>query len=130
MSELVVRERNGACYVELLRSVNTQHVSTAVVDDKCKLVYPEAVFTVDAVLGSYKYGCELQFKAYTFKPPKLERRVDKEHSVYRLECGYLPLSHETAEALRRVADEVDALIGYGGVKVTAGCVERLEDLLL
>jgi len=76
------------------------------------MVYPQSSFTIDAVTHSYKYGNELQFKSYTFKPPTLEHRVDKDHTVYRLECGYLPLTHGTAEQLRRVADQIDLIIDF------------------
>ena len=42
----------------------------------------------------------------------LERRVDKDHEYYRLECGYLPGTHETAQKLRDVTDQIDWVIGY------------------
>ena len=131
MTEYVLRSRNGANYYELLKTPCTWHVSTAIVDETQKLVYPDSTFTIDAVTHSYKYGSELQFKSYTFEPPTLEQRVDKDHNIYRLECGYLPLTHETAEKLRDVADSVDSIIGY--IKTTKQSrrkIEKLEDLLL
>ena len=112
MTEYVFRSRNGANYYELLNVPCTWHVSTAILNESEKLVYPETNFTIDAVTHSYKYGSELQFKSYSFKPPTLQRRVDKDHNVYRLECGYMPLTHDTAEKLRNVADLVDSIINY------------------
>lgn len=106
------RIRNGAQYYELLRTMTTSGRTTAIVDATMKLSYPESMFTVDLVTNSYKYGSEVQFKSYSVKPPTVEKRVDKEHSYYRLECGYLPATHQTAEKLREMADKIDAVIGY------------------
>jgi hypothetical protein len=94
--------RNGAYYYDLLVSETTSHETTATVNDKEKLVFHD----------SYKYGSEVQFMAYSSRVPELKRRVDKENGWYRLECGYLPGSHETADRLRDVADKIDAVIGY------------------
>ena len=68
--------------------------------------------------NSYKYGSEVQFVAYSRRAPVLERRVDKDHEYYRLECGYLPASHETANLLRNVADQIDVIVGYSEPVVT------------
>ena len=73
-----------------LRPIEVCRLKVRDIDLDKKLVYPETNFTIDAVTHSYKYGSELQFKSYTFKPPTLQHRVNKDHSVYRLECGYLP----------------------------------------
>ena len=106
------RIRNGAGYYELLNTPTTSHLTTATINDKEKLEFQNSFFTVDLVTHSYKYGMELQFKSWTTTPPKVKPRVDKEHGYYRLECGYLPGSHETAEKLREIADQIDMIIGY------------------
>ena len=112
MTELIQRLRNGASYFELLRVPTTSGRTTAIINDKEKLVYPDSFFTCDLITNSYRYGSELQFKSYSMKAPELKPRVDKDHSYYRLECGYLPASHETAEQLRDIADQIDRVIGY------------------
>ncbi len=106
------RVRNGANYYELLKATTTSGRTTAIINDSEKLVYPQSLFTVDLVTNSYKYGSELQFKSYSLKPPELHPRTDKEHNYYRLECGYLPATHQTAENLREIADQIDQVIGY------------------
>jgi len=105
-----VRERNGAIYKELLRINNTSHLASAIVDDNVKLVYPNSIFTVDLVTNSYKYGSELQFKAYSTFPPIRKARVDKEHNYYRLECGYLPVTTKTRDFFLQCAMEIDAVL--------------------
>jgi hypothetical protein len=104
--------RNGAKYYDLLVTPTTSHLTTATVNDKEKLVFPDSMFSIGLVTHSWKYGSELQFVAFSRKPPMLEKRVDKEHSYYRLECGYLPGTHETANKLREIANQLDAIIGY------------------
>jgi hypothetical protein len=104
--------RNGAFYYDLLVSDTTSHLVTATVNDKEKLVFHNSVFSIGLVTNSWKYGCELQFVAFSREAPKLEKRVDKEHSYFRLECGYLPGTHETAEKLRECADQIDVIIGF------------------
>ena len=104
--------RNGACYYDLLVSSTTTHLTTATINDKEKLVFNDSTFAIGLVTNSYKYGSELQFIAYSRKAPELKARVDKEHGYYRLECGYLPGSHETAEKLRDCADMIDAITGF------------------
>jgi hypothetical protein len=104
--------RNGAYYYDLLVMPTTSHLTTATVNDKEKLVFYDSTFAVGLVTNSYKYGSELQFIAFSRKAPELKARVDKEHGYYRLECGYLPGTHETAEQLRNVADQIDAIINY------------------
>jgi hypothetical protein len=133
MSELVHRIRGGADYFELLLAEPTQHVSTAIISRTEKLVYPDARFSIDLVLSSWKYGSELQFKAFSTEAPFKASRTDKEHRFYRLECGYLPGNHETAERLRRIADQIDELTGYRDhVHVRAAPrrqIQRPEDVL-
>ena len=98
-----LRVRNGVSYWELVTCPNTRHVASAILDDVYKLTYPASTFTVDLVADSWKYGAELQFKSYSRQPPVKVRRTDKEHDYYRLECGYLPLTLATAEALEDAA---------------------------
>jgi hypothetical protein len=110
--------RNGARYYDLLVSPTTSHLTTATVDNKEKLVFPDSTFAIGLVTDSYKYGSEVQFIAYTRKAPVLKARVDKEHGWYRLECGYLPGTHETAQRLRDCADMIDNVIGYSEPIIT------------
>ena len=104
--------RNGAYFYDLLVSPTTSHLTTATVSDREKLVFYDSMFSINLITNSFKYGSELQFTAFSREQPVLERRVNKEHGYYRLECGYLPASHETAENLRVVADQIDSIIGY------------------
>jgi len=104
--------RNGARYYDLLVTPTTSHLTTATVNDKQKLVFHDSMFAIGLVTDSYKYGSEVQFISFTRKAPELKRRVDKDHEYYRVECGYLPGTHETAEMLRGVADKIDAILGY------------------
>jgi hypothetical protein len=106
------KQRNGANYYDLLVTPTTSHLTTATVNDKEKLVFPDSTFSIGLVTNSWKYEAELQFLSYSRKPPTLERRVDKEHTYYRLECGYLPGTHETAQQLRDIADKIDAILAY------------------
>jgi len=132
------RLRNDAYYYELLACPTTSHLTTATIDDKSKLEFQNSVFSVDLVTNSYKYGCELQFKSYTTSAPKVKPRVDKEHGYFRLECGYLPGTHETADLLRTLADQIDAIICYEPVTFQADPRPvrvldkdfRLEDVLI
>jgi hypothetical protein len=104
--------RNGARYYDLLVTPTTSHLTTATVDDKQKLVFHDSKFAIGLVTDSWKYGSEVQFISFSRKAPKIKRRVDKDHEYYRVECGYLPATHETAELLRGVADKIDAILGY------------------
>ena len=110
--------RNGAYYYDLLVTPTTSHLTTATINDKEKLVFHDSTFAVGLVTDSYKYGSEVQFIAYSRKAPELKARVDKEHGYYRLECGYLPGTHETADLLRNVADQIDAILCYSEPIVT------------
>lgn len=138
MTELVEvphpKIRNGARYYDLLVSPTTSHLTTATVNDKQKLVFHDSLFAIGLVMDSYKYGSEVQFISFSRRVPELKPRVDKEHGYYRVECGYLPASHETADQLRNVADQIDAIIGYSEPVIAySGSkrkIERLEDLLL
>ena len=128
--------RNGAYYYDLLVQPTTSHLTTATVNDKEKLVFPDSTFAIGLVTDSYKYGSEVQFISYSRKAPELKRRVDKDHEYYRLECGYLPGTHETAQKLRDVADQIDAIVGYSELVVTYSGPKRvfnekskLQDLL-
>jgi hypothetical protein len=104
--------RNGACYYDLLVTPTTSHLTTATVNDKEKLVFHNSTFSIGLVTNSWKYGSEVQFTAFSREAPVLERRVDKDHAYYRLECGYMEASHETANKLRDVADQIDQIICY------------------
>jgi len=103
--------RDGAYFYDLLNSFTTSHLTTATIDDKRKLVFPESTFSIGAVTNSYKYGQELQFIGWSRSPPIKTKRVDKEHGYFRIE-SYLELTHETADMLRGVADKIDAILGY------------------
>jgi hypothetical protein len=112
--------RNGCRYYELFKSPTTSGRVTAIVNATQKLLYEDAFFTIDAITNSYKYGSELQIKAYSHTPPRLVPRTDKEHTVFRLDPCYLPLIHATAEQFRNVANSIDQTIGYSEPVVTAG----------
>ncbi|MFA5365974.1 MAG: hypothetical protein WC325_12395, partial [Candidatus Bathyarchaeia archaeon] len=112
------RIRNGAEYTDLLVVPTTSHLTTATVNDKEKLVFPDSNFAIQLVTNSYKYGEELQFVAWSRQAPVIASRCNQEHEYYRLECGYLPATHETADTLREVADKLDHLIGYSKPAVT------------
>lgn len=105
--------RNGAKYYDLLVTPTTSHLTTATINDRDKLVFRDSQFSIGLVTDSWKYGAEVQFVAFTRKQPEVKRRVDKDHEYFRVECGYLVGSHDTAEMLRRVADKIDAILGYG-----------------
>ena len=49
---------------------------------------------------------------YSVTVPTLEKRVDKDHTYFRCEIGYLPANHSTAEKLRNIADQLDAIVNY------------------
>ena len=128
---------NGVNYYDLLVSPTTSHLTTATINDKEKLVFNDSTFAIGLVTNSYKYGSEVQFISYSRRAPVLERRVDKDHEYYRLECGYLLGSHETAEKLRNVADQLDLIIGYTAPTVSYSKPKRifnekshLEDILI
>ncbi len=113
MTELVSPEiRNGARYYDLLVTPTTSHLTTATVNDREKLVFHDSLFSIGLVTESWKYGSEVQFVAFSRKQPTLERRVDKNHEYYRIECGYFKGDHNTAQLLRDVADKIDQIIGY------------------
>jgi len=73
---------------------------------------PNSTFSIQAVTHSYDYGQELQFVSWSRQPPRLERRAKDNSEYYRFEAGYLPLTHESAQQLRDIADKIDQLIGY------------------
>jgi hypothetical protein len=104
--------RNGARYYDLLVAPTTSHLTMATVDAKTKLVFKDSLFSIGLVTDSWKYGSEVQFISFTRGQPKLRRRVDKDHEYFRVEAGYLPGTHETAEALRRCATLIDAILGF------------------
>jgi hypothetical protein len=56
--------------------------------------------------------------------------VDKDHGYYRLECGYLPGTHQTAQELRECGDIIDSVIGYREPAVTYlfKSVEEIKNL--
>ena len=110
--------RYGAYYYDLLISPTTSHLTTATINEKEKLVFQDSTFAIGLVTNSYKYGSEVQFIAYSRKAPESKPRVDKEHGWYRLECGYLPGTHETAQKLRDVADQIDVILSYSEPTVT------------
>ena len=121
MTELVAPKiRNDARYYDLLVTPTTSHLTTATVNDKEKLVFHDSLFSIGLVTESWKYGSELQFVSFSRKAPTLERRVDKEHEYFRVECGYLPGNHATAEVLRDVADKIDSIVGYSEPLVHCG----------
>lgn len=73
--------RNAACFYDLLVAPTTSHLTTATVNDKEKLVFHDSMFSIGLVTNSYKYGSELQFIAYSRKPPTLEKRVEKTTNI-------------------------------------------------
>lgn len=104
------RIRNGAVYHELLKADSTTHLASAVINDSFKYVFNDSTFTVDLVTNSYKYGSELQFKAYSRRPPVLKPRVEKDHAYYRLEAGYLPVNYGTVRWLENLAYSLRAYL--------------------
>ena len=104
--------RNGAYYYDLLNSPGTTHRSSCVFNDREKFTLPDSTFSIQAVTHSWKYGSELQFVSWSRKPPVLEKRAKDDSAFYRFEAGYMPLSHETADLLRDVANQIDALLDY------------------
>ena len=81
-------------------------------NDTEKYTLKDATFSIQLVTNSWKYGREVQFVAWSRKPPRLEKRSKNDSEYYRFEAGYLPGTHETAEMLRDVADKIDAILGY------------------
>ncbi len=132
------KQRNGALFYDLLNTPTTSHLSSCVFSDAEKYVLPNSTFSIQAVTHSWKYGQELQFASWSRTPPVLSKRAKDDSNFYRFEAGYMPLSHETAEQLRNVADQIDSIINYEPVtfqmhsrptKVLAGNF-RLEDVLI
>lgn len=107
--------RNGAKYYDLLNSPTTSHLSSCIFNDTQKYVLPKATFSIQLVTDSWKYDKEVQFVAWSLKPPILKRRSKEDSGYYRFEAGYLEATHETAEQLRNVADLIDAIIGYAPI---------------
>ena len=105
------RTYNDCDYYELLAMPSTTHLASAIINDTQKYVYPESLFSIDLITHSWKYDKELQFKSYSKEAPTLERRVDKEHFYYRLECGYLPVDLTTANKLEEIADLIRFILG-------------------
>jgi hypothetical protein len=104
--------RNGAYYYDLINSPGTTHLSSCVFSDTHKYTLPNSTFSIQAITNSYKYKRELQFVSWSRQPPILERRAKDNSEYYRFEAGYMPLTHETAQQLRDVADKIDAIVGY------------------
>jgi hypothetical protein len=119
-----VKIRNGAYYYDLLNSTGTTHLSSCVYSDTKKYTLTESTFSIQAVTDSWKYGAELQFVSWSRKPPILERRSKDNSEYYRFEAGYMPLTHETAQQLRKVADNIDAIIGYSEPTVSVSFRSR------
>ena len=110
------RECAGAVYYELMRVLNTREVSSAIISDTQKYVYPHSYFSVDLVSKSWKYGSELQFKSFSYRMPTLEPRNDFQgKGVYRLEAGYLPVDRNTVRWLHFLADCVEQFLQSGKV---------------
>jgi hypothetical protein len=130
---------NGMRSYELFSCQTTSHLTTAILNDKEKLVYPDATFVIDLITDSWKYGCELQFNCWSRKAPKVALRTKEDSAFYRCEIGYLPGTHETADKLREIANQIDVIVGYEPVTFTVedrSTVRvldkdfRLEDVLL
>jgi len=102
--------RHGAKYYDLLNSPGTTHLSSCIFNRSYKYTLPDSTFSIQAVTDSYKYGCELQFVSWSRQPPILERRSKGDSVYYRFEAGYMPLTHESAQQLRAVADMIDTLL--------------------
>ncbi len=115
---LTPKIRNGAHYYDLLNSPGTTHVSACIFNETQKYTLPDSTFSIQAVTNSYKYDRELQFVSWSRTPPRLEHRAKDDSEYYRFECGYIPLTHESAAQLRDVADKIDAIIGYSEPTLT------------
>jgi hypothetical protein len=109
--------RNGALFFDLLNSPGTTHLSSCVFNDTEKYVLPNSTFSIQAVTHSWKYGEELQFVSWSRDQPVIRKRAKDDSDYYRFEAGYMPLTHDTAEQLRRCADLIDAIICYEPVSV-------------
>jgi hypothetical protein len=118
MQSLTPKQRNGALYYDLLNSNGTTHLSSCVFNESEKYVLPDSTFSIQAVTNSWKYGEELQFVSWSRKPPVLEKRAKDDSLYYRFEAGYMPLTHESADQLRRVADQIDNILYYSEPSVT------------
>lgn len=117
MQSLTPKIRNGAYYYDLLNSPGTTHLSSCVFNDTQKYVLPNSTFSIQAVTNSWKYGEELQFVSWSCKPPVLEKRAKDDSLYYRFEAGYMPLSHETADLLRCVAEKIDKIVSYSALEI-------------
>ena len=106
------KQRNGALFYDLLNTPTTSHLSSCVFNDTQKYVLPNSTFSTQAVTHSWKYDQELQFASWSRNPPVLSKRAKDDSNFYRFEAGYMALSHETADQLRDVADQIDTIIGY------------------
>ena len=104
------RVRNGVNYYDLLNSPGTTHVSACIFNETQKYTLPDSTFSIQAVTHSYKYDKELQFVSWSRTPPRLERRTKDDSEFFRFECGYMELSRESAQALRDVANKIDAIL--------------------
>jgi len=102
--------RHGAKYYDLLNSPGTTHLSSCIFNSTHKYTLADSTFSIQAVTDSYKYGSELQFVSWSRQPPILERRSKDNSGYYRFEAGYMPLTHESAQQLRDVADMIDTLL--------------------
>jgi hypothetical protein len=112
------KQRNGALYYDLLNTPTTSHLCSCVFNDTQKYVLDDATFSIQAVTHSWKYGEELQFVSWSKNAPVIHKRAKDDSGYYRFECGYLPLTHETADMLRRVANQIDAILSYSEPSVS------------
>jgi hypothetical protein len=112
------KQRNGALYYDLLNTSTTSHLCSCVFNDTQKYVLDNATFSIQAVTHSWKYGEELQFVSWSRTPPVIHKRAKDDSGYYRFEAGYLPLSHESADMLRNVANKIEAILSYCEPTVT------------
>jgi hypothetical protein len=108
---------NGMKSYELFSCQTTSHLTTAILNETEKLVYPDATFVIDLITDSWKYGSELQFNCWSRKAPKVALRTKEDSAFYRCEIGYLPGTHATADLLRNVADQLDLIVRYSEPQV-------------
>lgn len=100
--------RDGCRYYELL---SRPCLATASLNAKEKIVY-NGHFVIDAIMDSWKFGCELQFNNWCFSAPSVRKRSHPDLNYFHVEPGRLPLTHETADLLRTLGDQIDMLINY------------------
>jgi len=102
---------NGLKCYELL---SIPCLSTVSLNQREKLLYPEECtnFVIDAVVGSWKHPNELQFNSWSWKAPAVVDRAKYDSEYFHNEPGRLDLSHDTADLLRTLGDQVDTLINY------------------